>query len=74
MAVGHDAHALGAGVMLQPYTTEPTYSERMEAAHEAGRKARRIGRPFSDCPHQEGTPASREWRDGWHDETPSRGE
>ena len=57
--------------MLQPFTTEPTYEERMAAAYEAGRAARRNGLPLGRCPHRRGTPAEGEWTVGWHDASPA---
>ena len=53
--------------MLQPFTTEPTWDERMAAAYEAGRAARHDGLPLEHCPHRPGTPAEAEWTTGWHD-------
>jgi len=54
-------------MMRQPFTTEPAWEERMAAAWEAGRDARRNGLPLDRCPHRPGTPAEAEWTAGWHD-------
>lgn len=57
--------------MQQPFTTEPTWEERMAAAWEAGRSARRSGAPLERCPHRRGTPAEKEWTARWHDASPA---
>jgi ribosome modulation factor len=59
--------------MRQPFSTEPTFEERMGAAYEAGRQARIDGLPISRCPFTPGTPADVEWRTGWHEACAARG-
>lgn len=54
-------------MVTQPYSTEIPFAERMGIAHEAGKKAKRDGLPLSACPHEEGTPAYVEWRNGWEE-------
>jgi hypothetical protein len=57
----------GGGAMRQPFTSEPTFEERMGAAYDAGRKARADGLPLSRSPFSPGTLADTEWRNCWHE-------
>jgi len=56
--------------MRRPFTSDPTFEERMAAAYEAGREAREDGLPPSPSHHAR--PADIEWRNGWHEASARR--
>lgn len=59
-------------MVTQPYSSEPSFEERMEQAYARGREARCEGRPRSACPHSKGTPAAIEWESGWREASVER--
>jgi hypothetical protein len=52
---------------MEVTSDEPTYDDRMHAAYMNGKRARLKKNPV-ECPHEEGTPAHKEWQRGFKGE------